>query len=332
MAANLRHDRRVCDDREAAFLDYVRQRLRCDAAHLLTSNELKDSIEDYLKERIRCMKTGGTDPVIEPDFVKDTLNRFNFTNEITPEWPPDKKLVRALDLNGFLYHASIEKEWLEACPWISMNDKTGPDWDQTLDENLNHPSFDRRIAFIGWILDTMKECRKKQPFHPVWATFWDEFKREDLPYGSIAGSTPERWLQSLGVKKESPGRWIILLVYPARDAGRLVRPSILEAGWYPAHFPSPVPPPEAFTSRCGFCMELDSSLGTRSLNEEYIHLDQVDHDIDHWLASAPGQPMGRIGKTWSAVMPDLNFTRNSQFRKLTALYGTGGGGWMAPPC
>jgi hypothetical protein len=169
--------------------------------------------------------------------------------------------------------------------------------------------------FVECVLRAMNEHRIEHPFQPTWATAWSAF----LPH-EMAG--PDRWAQALGLCKVDYPRWFVLLRYRVREAGTLVRPTQLDAGWGVYHFPSP---PQARLETGGKCMDLNIAGAGNPLLPEFIHK-QIEHTMEHWLGT--GQ---RIGRTTRPINGNLAALRRAHYSKLCATYGPGVSAWM-PEC
>jgi hypothetical protein len=133
-------------------------------------------------------------------------------------------------------------------------------------------------AFLSAILKTMAQLRTAHPFEPTWATLWADF----APQGQLPPSN--RWLDVLGValpaKVVTYTTWLLVLRYEVRRVGQLVRPSQLEAGWYPEHFP--IPP----SADWGHAMDLGDQHPLPPLPlREYIHR-QIEHRAEDLVAIA----------------------------------------------
>jgi hypothetical protein len=268
MARNLMFDHRVSSQREAAFHPFANGAGR-------TLN-LHNAVVKYHKERIQLQPT--------PDFLDTAINADNMIslpNGILPT--EEAELVRVLDLSGLsrVFSWAIEQEqdeWKGKFVGLvkDFEDEQLAVW---LRENLQ--LADGAEDFICFILDVLNDYQKKKgPFHPTWATTWEAFRRYEK-------ALPDRWAQVLGIVRKK-SRWVVVLKYPVREAGHLVRPTQLEAGWYPFHFPSP---PTAPLEGGGHPMDLLVSSDVSPLLPEYIHA-QIAHHPTHlvcWGLAKPGK-------------------------------------------
>ena len=126
--------------------------------------------------------------------------------------------------------------------------------------------------------------------HGVWVGLWNEFEH-------LVPTIATTWLSAVGVQIPAAPALCLLLKYKAKDVYPLVRPTILDAGWYPEHFASPSAPSWCGGPDCapsgGHPMNnnADRSLGLRS---EYIHRDWQRKSSDvhawAWVHSAPPPP------------------------------------------
>ena len=99
---------------------------------------------------------------------------------------------------------------------------------------------------------------------PVWVTYTRDLER-------LAGNDPFRWRSLVGVSNDPVHHpWLLILTYPLSRVGdRLYRPTQLESGYNPLHFP---PPP---TTLHGLAMDTDHIRRHCPL-PEFIH-GRIDH-------------------------------------------------------
>jgi hypothetical protein len=99
---------------------------------------------------------------------------------------------------------------------------------------------------------------------PVWVTYTRELK-------DLAGNDPHRWRSLVGVINDPVNHpWLLVLTYRLSHVGdRLYRPTQLESGFNPLHFP---PPP---TNLHGLAMDTEHTRSHRPL-PEFIH-GRIDH-------------------------------------------------------
>ena len=290
MGWNLLHDRRIDTARFDGFASYLasaRLNIACPAT-------MKNAVLRYHTSRVQ----GGR----PPDFLLENLNESNLHGRQQGRVAiyGHRLLVRVLNLSklGKPFAAAKFKgvdgfdDYLLPSPAAAppgTRPSGGTDshtlvaWlDHKLARFKNDPSAGfnaallARDAFLGALFTFMNTHRRSDPYQPVWATGWTEFSSGDW-------QQPERWPQMLGMRANndrpvSPS-WLLLLRYPAREAGQIVRPTQLDAGWHPAHFPIP---PSAPT---GHAMDLDHTQRDHHPLPEYIH-QQMDHTPAHLVACA----------------------------------------------
>lgn len=285
MGWNLYHDRRISADRFAAFAEYQRR----NRTNIICGASMSHAVSNYHQDRVN--KTSA------PDFLDPDLNKNNF-HDARPSGLSalhgSKLLIRVLNLNRLnsVYRAAKQAR-------IAGFDRFGktvsrqripghpPDTHQLstlewLDERLKvfqQPSAqfdDRRLAshhFLRALLEFMNSDRHTHPYQPVWATVWADFSLREW-------IVPARWPQMVGLRSDpAEPSWLLLLRYPVREAGSLVRPTQLDSGWYAEHFPTP---PDAVT---GHPMDLDAATRLRRHLPEFIH-QQIDHFPHHLVACA----------------------------------------------
>ena len=304
MARNMMHDHRVAELRETSFHAGYGSRLA-----------LEEALGSYHWDRIRFATT--------PDFLDRDLSKPNLVagapgaNLIDQDTP----LVTFLDLNGLgavyawarLHPPADFPAVFEDFPRLSTDEAIAT-WLSDLVRMRG------KATVVGAVLAAKQAYRadlKNKPFHPVWAGLWDELK------GQVATAGPDRWLESVGVWKGASGRWIVPLCYSAFDAGTLVRPTVLDSGFYAHHFPSPPPPAPAVELRHGgCCMDLRISPPATGLVHEYIH-QVMDFEPRHWeRAGAKCEPTLRAGP------PGLVSQRRAHHRLLCTRCGAQVNDWI----
>ncbi|MCI0488514.1 MAG: hypothetical protein L0229_18150 [Blastocatellia bacterium] len=310
MARNLMHDHRVSREREKAFDSFFKHPAKADA--------LQHAIDDYFKARVRTSNL--------PDFVLESLNRNNLltgTGSLKPIIHKDVELVRTFDLNRLIpvYQWAMDrrnkkKKWRKCLAKFPIK-PTNDEIDKWLDDEIGGGSEEHIEEMVATVLDIVNTYSLKQPFHPTWATTWAAFE----PHKKHG---PDRWLQVLGVAVPPP-KWVILLKYTVAEAGRLVRPTMLDAGWYAYHFPSPRETP---LSEGGHPMDIRIQPRANRLLPEYIHR-QIQHPIRHWIDA--GGASGAIGQTKVPDRESLTDQRKSHHELLASVYGTTVYSWMNSP-
>ena len=306
MARNFAFDHRVSEGRAEKF-DRHGNRPR-------TSDALRAAIDQYFE---RCVRTRGI-----PDFLLRRFNRDNIVigaGEKLPAFSKDLKLVRVFDLTGlqplFLWAnqpRNRKKRWRALL--TSLLDKRSGDWDSRVSDQLTGQTPGQIQEFIEIVLDVLNTSRRDVPHQPTWATTWSDLEPH-VRHG------PDRWLQVLGMAKP-PSRWLVLLSYTVREAGTLVRPTQLDAGWQEYHFPSP---PDAPLEVGGHPMDIRVLPRTRPLLQEFIHK-QIDHPLHHWTDTG-----GELGRTTVLNTKGLDRQRIAHYELLKRVYGLSVARWMDSP-
>lgn len=152
---------------------------------------------------------------------------------------------------------------------------------------------------------------------PVWALWAKQFRRDVR----LKKDGPDRWFEAVGVCLDGAPVWAILLQYPVRLAGTLVRPTSLEAKGYAQHFPSPK---KAALGKGGFVMDLKCVPAPAVLRSEFIH-ETIDFDFRHWKAAGR-----RVGEIMDPSPPGIAAQRRAHHKLLRKHY-TGVMKWM-PEC
>lgn len=301
MALNLRHDHRVSEMREQRF-----------RAYFLRKYDLREALDDYVWESVKAPAS--------PHFCEpwcDNLVADCISGEGCENFDSDIDLATVISLNGLsrpikdTYPNLVNEmpEWRELIDvetQASDEQSNSTPWrnkfDGWLEDNLKDKSTLEVESFLGKIFKVLNHrlTVEKKHYNPVWVTTWDIFERH-------ANSGADRWNQVVGVPREAP-TWQIVLRYPAGKVPCLYRPSQLDGGYYPQHFPSP---PVLAKAEGGLTVDLGASV-SMPLNE-YIHR-QIELDIGHWIAG------GRlIGKT-SFTAYELPSVRTHHYQKLISNY------------
>jgi hypothetical protein len=301
MAINLRCDHRVTAAREQQFRTYFTRH-----------NHLKAALDDYARRHVRFTAS--------PDFCESWCENVvvdTTSGDCCPDFDQDIELATVISLNGLA--TAIKDSYpniVEPLPeWRSLLDSetqasdpvgdltfNGDRFDHWLEENLAKKTQEQVESFLRNIFEVMnyRLTIEEKYYNPVWATTWERFQ-------TYATEDAERWSDIVGVPRAFP-TWQIVIRYPARIVRCLHRPSQLDGGYYPQHFPSPR---AAKMSTGGLTMDLHQS-NDRPLNE-YIHK-QIKLDIRYWVDA------GRlIGKT--RTTPDkLSEMRQKHYAKLIEEY------------
>ena len=156
----------------------------------------------------------------------------------------------------------------------------------------------------------------RDPTPPVWCTTETGFR-------SHFKKSADRWLDLLGVATPLRATWVILVLYPVRDARPLFRPTVLESGWYAQHFPSPLNDISPAKDG-GFTMDLGAA--STELLREFVH-NPVPWQVRHWRDT--GQHCER---TSGGGAEDLTSQRSAHYRLLIDEFGeTEIRNWIALP-
>jgi len=259
MACNLVHDHRVSPEREAHLSDMARSDmsgLRC------TGVNLQNALNNYFEQRVRVRKL--------PPYVYWKLNGDNILGATPKGWvgpKRDTKLVRVLDLSGLFHPYSWAKKRgnkrFESLPY--QMSRTA-EW---IDNQLKTLSVDDLRTFLDTVFGVLRNYSQEHPFQPVWASTLTSFE-------SHIKEGPDRWLEMLGMVRTGKPRWLVLLAYEVKEAGTIARPTQLEAGFWPYHYPSPNCA-EAF--RGGHPIDLGRA--KRALLPEFVHK-EIPHNLKHF--------------------------------------------------
>ncbi len=299
MARNIMHDHRVCEARADSF-DALMNSPR-------TDSDLRDAIIRYKEIYIKTSRF--------PQFIDARVNQNNIVSgspDVRQVVHKSESLVRILDLNGLTPVFQWAKRQGHATFASFPTRASGPAVDTWLSRRIQQLPPDQ---FVSACLDAMNDYRKYLPFHPTWAVAWRRFK----PFVAQGG---DRWLQVMGMHREFVGRWLILLSYTVGEAGTVARPTQLDAGWEPHHFPSP---PQARAGKGGHPMDLETSYPLTELLSEFIH-QQIHHTVRHWTDAG-----GLIERTSAPTSGSLDVQRTNHHNLLGSRYGHYVFYWM-PQC
>ena len=289
MAWNLLSDKRISEQRVESFQLRASQWLP-----VIDEATLRDALWHYFNSEINARHSPATDAPKEewPEFLRETINGRNHhggplaDRELEPLPHGNVRLVRVVNLCGlgrvFDRARGAKNSVLGDCPPFDGQPRFAGNLLQWLDERLHgmagaDSTVLRSQPFLRALLRWMNEDRLTNPYQPAWATYWGTFALGDV-------DSPERWEERLGIRSDrAQPRWLLLLRYPVREARLLVRPTQLDAAWYPRHFPSP---PEAGT---GHPVDLGASPPHAGLQPEFIH-EQIDHHPYHIVGCARAEP------------------------------------------
>lgn len=299
MAINLMCDHRVSVEREKSF-DSLTNSPRTDP-------ELRDAIIKYKELHIKTSRT--------PQFLDAAVNKNNIVSGspgVEQVIHKDQQLVRVLDLNGLtpvFQWAKRQKVMTFASFPTRPLPRNVDTWLRRMIRQLQPEQFVRAC------LDAMNDYRRNVPFQPAWAAGWQKFQ----PYIRQGG---DRWLEVMGMHREFGGRWLIMLRYTVGEAGTVARPTQLDVGWGPYHFPSP---PHAYVRTGGHPMDLKIVPVHTELLSEFIH-QQINHTVKHWTDAG-----GVIERTSGPTSGSLDLQRINHHRRLVFRYGHYIYYWM-PKC
>ncbi len=299
MARNLMHDHRVSVQLEQSFDNLTN--------HPRTDLELRDALIDYKEDYVKNSHS--------PRFIDARVNGNNIvsgSSRVRQIIHKDAQLVRVLDLNGLGTVFQWAKRRGHAVFTSFPTRASGYNIDKWLSESIRRLP---REQFVKACLDVMNDYRRHHAFQPTWAVAWRKFK----PF-STEGA--DRWIQVMGMHRPFAGRWLMLLCYRVREAGTVTRPTQLDVGWGPYHFPSP---PHARVRRGGHPMNLGTSKPITILLSEFIH-QQIDHNMKHWIDAGRG-----LERTLGPTTGSLDIQRNIHHHLLVSRYGRDIFYWM-PRC
>ena len=261
MACNIIHDHRVQPERAQRFDNQY-----------LTGRALENALAKYFSE---CVRTAAP-----PDFVKDD-NRENIvagapSANLVDE---DTRLVTFLDLTGLdpLYrwaheHPAAEYRDVFDVYEAEPNDDGVAKW---LTETIKTIGKDTLVPAVLAVKRAIRNDSRYRQFHPVWVGLEEEVG------ALLTAAQVDRWWEAVGVHKARSPRWVIPLMYTVFEAGTLVRPTILDIGFYAHHFPSP---PDAPRRLGGCCMDLRTSPKTSRLVHEFVH-QEIELLDRYWTAA-----------------------------------------------
>jgi hypothetical protein len=275
---NLFHDHRI----NAARFGQFTARLLRSRISIIDSQTMRRAIEDYHE---CCVQRAPNAETPIPHFLSRE-NSENFHDGVGALTPPhsNKQLVRVVNLT--LMHSVFQSARLNRVSEFATYDlptsRTGTrssrtawlDWQFA--DFIRNPDFaynqDRlkRNSVLTALLQFVNNTRHTSPYEPAWTTLWSAFRDNDW-------RSPERWHKLVGLRPPQEPSWLLLLRYPVRLAGTLIRPTQLDGGWYPQHFP--VPP----SATVGHAMEMDFTRSLASPLPEYLH-EQIDHEPEHLFA------------------------------------------------
>lgn len=169
----------------------------------------------------------------------------------------------------------------------------------------------REDQWIAHFLRLLRLNSEVSPWHPVWAAGVSEFD-------SVLSErdSPEAWMEAVGLQVPAEVTWLLVLRYPVKDAGRLYRPTVLEAGKSTWHFPSPVCslPPMKGGHPINFGIGWLRG-GRQALLSEYVH-SEISFQPEHWVKGGR-----RLAATSGATAGPLMEHRRLHHALLCDVYG-----------
>jgi len=296
MARNVQYDWRVSQAREKELTRVI--------PGACTGRSLQQAIVDYHLDRVQ---TGPS-----PDYSSSDLNGENSIAGVDKDVP----LARVVDLNGLRpVFAWARDDWdsdLSETFAKFPRDLTEQRVGAWLDGKLEASTEGEKTEFVAAVLQAMNAYRRHTRYQPAWAAAW----RAVEPH---LGAGADRWVDVVGLYKPVRPVWVMVLRYKAGEAGMLIRPTQLDAGWYAHHFPSP---PIAPLGDGGYAMDLGTAGRATRLVPEFIH-DPIDHFPRHW------QDAGRLlDRTSHAGAEDLPGQRESHYQLLCRFHMREVRAWM----
>ena len=298
IAINLRHDHRVSEAREQEFREYFER----------SGDDLQIALSDYFYEKVyKSNNPNFCEPCIA-DFSGGScksLAGFDENMQLASVLTFHKLRDRIRSLDSI----SIVSDLWDTGLVEARNDSVK--FSKWLDEHLldssgvmKDPQSAEVKKFIADFFE-IANCNLKDAagnydeytrIKPFWATDWSKFD----PYTKYE---TDRWNQVVGVWREY-STWQIIITYPASAVDILYRPTQLDGGFYPQHFP---PPREIGSAEGGYTMDW----GTPDvvLLPEFIH-GQIELKYEYWESAGY-----RIGKTGLLVC-DLPRSRSDHYEKL----------------
>jgi hypothetical protein len=314
LAINLRCDHRVTDEREARFRDYF-----------LRHYDLREALDNYVKDQVKFASY--------PHFCETWCNNLVADCEAgfsCEDFNDGTDLVTVISLNGLARAIKDTNSNLidELPEWKDIIDSETQASDRISDPTVKEDRFDTWLEtnikdktlteIEGFLTKLFKVLNyrlkvESQHYNPVWVATWDKF----ADYIHLG---PDRWNQVVGVPRYTP-TWQIVIKYHSSKVKCLYRPSQLDGGYFPQHFPSPR---ETVMAAGGLTMDLGDSQDQLLVNE-YIH-EQIELDINYWISA--GRVIGKTGITPAS----LEQVRASHYNKLLGQYGeTAIRDWMPRP-
>ncbi|QTN31041.1 hypothetical protein HZ994_01435 [Akkermansiaceae bacterium] len=322
--SNLHGDGRVPDSRAAELVAHIEK--KGDSANI------RDELDEFTTEKIR--KAAAGDGFVHPNNDDNKLgNGCRF-----PARRSDDRYARALNFTHWEFFKAliagriylIGKRMNNPSDFDSIGG-FGKSVSQQLEvkyrsycetmrgiAELDRGDFQRRLApifelYAGYLMAASDENSGVKPYEPAWVTPWDKAEECGLP-----GMDVEGWHQILGVEYqyEDPklkGAHVFgLLKYRIPTNYSLYRPTCLEAGSAPLHYPTHCGLAEGLPVQSGYTMDCRMGNPTAMLRE-WIHLQCPLRAEDVWALGRPHEPFPDLA-------PNLLGWRKSHFGRLTADY------------
>jgi hypothetical protein len=276
VARNFRFDDRVSVPRERFLESYLRR-----AQAKQRGLKLPDAFQRYFEEEVRFTHN--------PRFLRRE-NSINLMRKFAPE---GVKLLRVIDLGQLL---PLLRQWETIHPlfrgvpsvpmaiasrqrpssagWLrSRQNKNVVEWfERRLYSGTPNKGEDFLRAVLLGLNRLAASPEPEDCFHPAWATTAsavEELRTHD----------PHQLVHQLGLHYECLPTWIMTLSYPAKLAGGLARPTVLDMPFrcY-CHFPSPR---SARPNQGGHPMSLAAN-GADKLVPEFVHRNVAlnDQEVD----------------------------------------------------
>jgi hypothetical protein len=308
VARNVMHDPRVSRRREEAFRQWT-----------VREPELTNALVEYYNQHVRTAAWAHfLDPLCnQNNFVAGARTTVDLIDSDIP-------LMRVVNLN----RERAAFQW-GVDHWADPGKSLFRDIANALSEDQLHEAIGRRLQddaeeFLqAWFRmlsarrEALRALGRGAAEGPVWVTFAKQFLHDVDP----AKEGPDRWFEFVGVHLETGPVWAILLSYHLSEAGTVARPTILDAGGYPYHFPSPQ---QAALADGGFVMDLRTDPASECLRNEFVH-EAIDFKFEHWVAA------GRhLGETSGPGSSGIDRQRQIHHELLDRRY-AGVKSWM-PTC
>jgi hypothetical protein len=254
-------------------------------------------------------------------FLDPKANQLNFDPATRIS---ESRLIQVVDVTR-MHDSALKLGSKRKIPeFVGYPDDVGVDHprvQQWLEEELQG-SESNAVLFVDALLKLMNEMRGG--FNPAWVSPENDFRR-------FINGGADRWAEAFGITPSAqPNHWLIVLAYPMREAGTLVRPTMLESGWNCSHFPSPPPSvtqtKPALPQDTGFCMDLDCASGATDLVSEMVH-ENIELKVEYFEALSCLR-----GRTTDRDIHYVDKQRRAHHNVLSTSFDTAGvNEWMPAP-